>query len=133
MTVPEACNKIQEYFQQQLDAGLVGDPVFIVDIFPESQEVAFTEGLIREFKTKILQRDATPAEILGIQESLAFLGSIQRTDAFRKSSRVSRLAGASQHKLSLSDPTDGAMVTQLASIGSKVDSEFVADLGGTPV
>lgn len=131
MTVPEACKKLQEYFKQQLDAGLVGDPVFILDIFPESQEAAFTEDLIREFQTKIIQRESTAADIIGIQESLAFLGSIQRTDAFRKSSRILRLSRTSEHKLSIADPVEGALVSQLASIGSKVDSEFIAELGAS--
>jgi PAS domain-containing protein len=130
MTVPEACSIIQQYFQKQLDAGLVGDPVFIADIFPESQDPVFTQDLIRELQTKIIQRNSTAADLLGVQESLAFLGTIQRTDCIRKCSRIERMATNASHKLSLSDSSDGAMVTQLASIGSKVDSEFIADLGG---
>jgi hypothetical protein len=129
MTVPEACNILLTYIQKQVNSGLLGAPLFIEDIFPEALTPQFTQDLIRELQSKVLQSNATAADIIGIQESLAFLGSIQRAEACRKCGRLQRLARAETHKRNLCDATDGALTLQLASIGSKVDSEFVADIG----
>lgn len=129
MTVSEACDILLAYVQKQVDSGLLGAPLFIEDIFTESLDPSFTQDLIREFQSKILVSTSPSADIIGIQESLAFLGSIQRADSFRKSSRMKRLAKATEHKRNLCDSTDGALTLQLASIGSKVDSEFIADIG----
>ena len=129
MTVPAACKALREYLDKRLEAGLTGARITIQDIFPDSQDTAFTEELYRDLQTTIADPQSDLNKFLGTQEGLAFLGSIQRADKLRKTTRVGRLASKYAQKKSISDSSDGALALQLSAIGSKVDSEFIADMG----
>ena len=81
-----------------------------------------------DLKAVIGNPDLTASEFIGAQEALAFLGNLQRIDAIRKTTRIGRRAAALEHKDNMADTSEGALALQLASIGSKVDSEYVAAL-----
>ena len=129
MTVPAACTKIAEYIQTQIDAGVSNVSFRVEDIFPTSQDAEFVEELITTLKATIGNPDLTAHALIGSQEALAFFGSLQRIDKIRKSSRITRRARGLTHKDTLADTSAGALALQLSAIGSKVDSEHIADLG----
>ena len=130
MTIPEACNALAEYFRDNLEYLQKGGKFRIQDVFPDAETAAFVKETLDDLRSEVLRSDVSADIIIGRQEALAFLGQLQRVDCCRKQGRINTLARSMNHKRVLSEEQKGALTLQLQGIGSKVDSEFVADING---
>jgi hypothetical protein len=130
MTVREICGKLQTYYADNYAAAVQDRAAFLKDIFPESLDVSFTSALVLELQGKCAQGKTTVGEFIGIQESLAFLGALQRQEVYRKTSRLSRLKSGYAYRKDLGDAL-GPVATQLNGIGTKTGSEFLDNLGSS--
>ena len=129
MTVQEICSKLKAYYLDNYSASIENKVTFMEDLFHDSLKKEFTEKLILELQGKVSQQSTTMGEAIGIQEALAFIGSVQRQDTLRKGTRLARLQAGYVHKFKLGHD-EGPVGLQLNGIGVKTGNEFIDNMEG---
>ena len=127
MNVQDICKILADERAEELARFFGGSIPEWKDLFPEAEEEGWNADTVARMVQIIAQAEAGLSSQIGTKEQDAFLSATQKAHNFQHRSRVQKWAG-NYDTVNQVSRTNGILRGQLASIGVKVDDEFIENL-----
>jgi len=124
VNVQDICELLAELRQEEIDRFFGGQAVPYEDLFPEADTPEFAQETNDRYIQLLSQLDSDIGSHIGVKEANAFITSVQKAHGMRSRSRVAKWATVYDSVDKASEDV-GTLKAQLASIGVKIDEEFI--------